>query len=290
MFCNQCGKQLPEGAKFCDACGYKLPEENNAVSYTAVSAQAPVINSMPAQGEQAKQGKKGKLWWKIVLAAAALLIAVVLVLFFAKKKDYVITYRYDVTEGEAYVSEIKVNKEYAKVVIPDIVRYDGVSYSVVGVDEMACYNQFKMESLVLPEGMRYIDDWAFFACGNLISVTMPDSVVSIGESAFADCFRLRELTLSSNLQYIGTEAFMGSRMSNLVIPAGLTNISEGAFSGCDELTNVEFLGDVDSIESEAFSYCDKLENVMFGGSVRSISSDAFQGCWLLVNWEFYYGL
>lgn len=40
MFCQKCGSQIPDGAKFCTSCGAKLAEENNQTSAKSSSSGA----------------------------------------------------------------------------------------------------------------------------------------------------------------------------------------------------------------------------------------------------------
>ena len=78
----------------------------------------------------------------------------------------------------------------------------------------------EVTSLVLPEGLTSIPNYAFRNCSSLTSVTIPNSVTSIGKSAFESCFSLTSVTIPNNVKDIGESAFAGC--SSLVI---LTNIS-----------------------------------------------------------------
>lgn len=50
MFCEKCGKELPEIAKFCDKCGYPVSVVPSApVSENTVSAAAEAPNTTPVQ-------------------------------------------------------------------------------------------------------------------------------------------------------------------------------------------------------------------------------------------------
>ena len=51
-------------------------------------------------------------------------------------------------------------------------------------------------SVVLPEGVTSIADWAFSGCSALSSATVPASVTSIGYDAFGEC-PLLTLTVES---------------------------------------------------------------------------------------------
>ena len=58
--------------------------------------------------------------------------------------------------------------------------------------------------------------------------------------------------------------------------SNVTAIGNGAFRGCDNLSNASF-PNATSIGTEAFAYCDNLSNVSFPNAT-SIGSDAFRAC------------
>jgi len=79
MFCNNCGKQIPDDAKFCDYCG--TPIIKNNMSYSDQTGQL--------QGEQfdqntqpQKQGGNGGLIAVIITLTALILIVILCVLLF----------------------------------------------------------------------------------------------------------------------------------------------------------------------------------------------------------------
>ena len=87
MFCEKCGKELPEGVTVCDACS--VPESNVTESSAApVVEDTPVVPqpaptpdeniSTPSLEEQPKKSKKGKLVAIVAAAAVVLLAAAVL--------------------------------------------------------------------------------------------------------------------------------------------------------------------------------------------------------------------
>ncbi len=86
-------------------------------------------------------------------------------------------YRYRINEGKAIITGFVGNDE--KIVIPSIV--DG--FEVVGIDEKA-FSGYKITSVVISEGIEYLDWFAFYNCAQLTSVTIPSSVTKIGYGAF----------------------------------------------------------------------------------------------------------
>ena len=80
-------------------------------------------------------------------------------------------------------------------------------YPVTTIDVWAfCCNE-NLESVIIPDGVTWIEGHAFDRCKNLRSVIIPDSVTWIGNSAFYWCSNLKSIYLSENVESIGQFAF-----------------------------------------------------------------------------------
>ncbi len=87
------------------------------------------------------------------------------------------------------------------------------------------------------------------------SVIVPEGVESIGNYAFCYCTELTSLTISESILSIGEYAFYGcSGLTGVTIPSSVTNIGSSAFYNCTNLANITFSGDITSIGSGAFAY------------------------------------
>ena len=124
-------------------------------------------------------------------------------------------------------------------------------------------------NLVVPEGVTSIGQYAFYWLSSLTSVTLPSTLDTVGQEAFTECSGLvrvnytgmvadwcnigfanawncNPLSFAHNL-YIG-----GSKVTDLVIPEGVTAIKPYAFYGLQGLTSVELPEGLQSIGSYAF--------------------------------------
>ncbi|MDE6063576.1 MAG: zinc-ribbon domain-containing protein, partial [Lachnospiraceae bacterium] len=112
MFCNQCGKPLPEGAAFCPECGAVRETEPEAVKESAAKTEQEQVstpmqnmafNPIPEEHKD-KQKKKG-FPFKILVPAAivfAVLVAILVIFLtgsrktgmdtYADRKDYIESY------------------------------------------------------------------------------------------------------------------------------------------------------------------------------------------------------
>ena len=73
----------------------------------------------------------------------------------------------------------------------------------------------------------------------LTSVVLPETVTVIEDYAFRSMRGLKEITLPDSLTSIGSQAFIGTGLASIKLPAGLTSISFGVFSWCSKLKSIE---------------------------------------------------
>ena len=92
--------------------------------------------------------------------------------------------------------------------IPSSVIYNGITYSVTSIGELAFSRCGGLTSVTIPNSVTSIGESAFTQCGGLTSVTIPNSVTEIGEEAFAWCFQATSLTIPNSVS-IGYRAFYG---------------------------------------------------------------------------------
>ena len=95
-----------------------------------------------------------------------------------------LVYRYRLENNEAIITGYSGNATLLS--IPQTL--DG--YPVVAIGERAFENS-GVAAVVLPEGIKKIEWFAFYGCEELVNVTLPASVSSIGYAVFDGCSELR---------------------------------------------------------------------------------------------------
>ncbi len=193
------------------------------------------------------------------------------------------------------------------VTIPNDVRSIGL---------YAFYNCTSLETIVIPDNVTSIAKWAFYNCKALETLTIGNGVKSIGEKAFANCEKLSSVTIGNGLTEVSEKAFINcdkitgvyindlaawcsvsfydgysnpirqsktlyindELATDIVIPDGVSTISDRAFYCCKSITSVSVPDTVTSIGSNAFRGCENISSVSIPGSVKNIGQYAFSGC------------
>lgn len=174
------------------------------------------------------------------------------------------------------------------------------------------YN-YKLETVVLPEGLVEIQKQAFNYCTALQTINVPSTVQLVAEEAFRNCTSLVNLTFTeggNDLLILEKNAFYGATaLQTLALPARLYSLGTQAFykSG---LVNVTFaensslveIGDyafaetsiymldvpagVVTIGDYAFYRCASLLEINFAEGLTTVGSHAFAGCNELLSVSF----
>ena len=106
---------------------------------------------------------------------------------------------------------------------------------------------------------------------------------SIGDHAFYNCNALADVTFGTNvsLNSLSKYTFGGCEsLKQVVLPNTVTDIGDGAFEGCKELTSCTMAG-VSVIGKQAFKGCEKITSFTFTDEVTEIGDGAFSGTSLI---------
>ena len=151
-------------------------------------------------------------------------------------------------------------------------------------------------NLTIKEGTTCVANSAFCNCTGLTSVTFPKTVTFVDTYAFENCTGLKAVHItdlaawssiefqwsrigSSNPLCYAYDLYLnGEKVSDIVIPEGVTRIGSHAFDHCGPLTSVVIPEGVTSIGENAFRSCISLTSVTIPSSMARIESQAFLWC------------
>lgn len=66
------------------------------------------------------------------------------------------------------------------------------------------YEDPGVTEVIIPSGVKTIQNAAFQACKNIKKVIIPEGVISIGDLAFENCTSLESLSIPDSVSRIGT--------------------------------------------------------------------------------------
>lgn len=103
---------------------------------------------------------------------------------------------------------------------------------VVGIGYKAFKNKTKLKSIVIPEGIIYINQQAFLGCNELESIEFSNSIEEIKIAAFMGCSKLNKVIFQeeSKLKKIEGSAFFDcTNLQEVFLPSSLYLIGDYAF-------------------------------------------------------------
>ena len=148
-------------------------------------------------------------------------------------------------------------------------KYSG-KVTISGVHEVNIYafkDNTSITEVVLTEGLEAIGSSAFEGCTNLKSITIPKSVKTIEHDAFYGCYNLKSVYISdvgewakvdfdskySSPFYHGADLYVNNILCRrLIIPEGVTKISNYAFCGIECAREVFLPASLTEIGYDAF--------------------------------------
>ncbi len=188
--------------------------------------------------------------------------------------------------------------------LTDEVTNDGVTYTVVSVEEYAFRyakapvitlpstvetidyaGLYSCEASVinLPANLKVIGNYAFYACRSIQTIEIPEGVEEIGtstnSSAFGTCYNLKSIKLPSTLKKVWDSSFYHCGLESVTLPDGVTYVGKNAFNQCDKMTEVTLSSSLEEIGPGAFEDCKSLTTINnMPASLRTIGEEAFFAC------------
>lgn len=172
------------------------------------------------------------------------------------------------------------------------VKYSADQKKLIRVPKNLCENYRILDGTVV------ICDSAFRDCLYLQEITLPSSLMNIGDEVFRGCENLQKINVAeSNKVYKVIDNVLytkdlktiicypaGKEYKKFVIPPGITNIGDYAFSNCSNYSNLQEItlpSSLTNIGNGAFEWCWNLQEITLPSSLTTIGGEVFRGCWNL---------
>lgn len=150
---------------------------------------------------------------------------------------------------------------------------------VKSIGEYAFSYCSSLRSIIIPNSVMEINSGAFQFCSDLKSVVLPENITSIEEIAFYYCSSLCSIEIPNSVTRIESRAFSScTNLSSVTIPENTTKIGSKAFYRCTSLGSIELPNSVTRIESNAFGVCESLSSIVIPNGVTSIEPSVFEEC------------
>ena len=161
------------------------------------------------------------------------------------------------------------------------------SIPITGIGDHA-FRETSIKSVIIPEGITVIGDYAFYDCKKLTDVSVPSTVTKIGSSAFLNCGQLKYETYEQ-CRYLGNSEnkyvalvrwwpLNHEQLITLSIHSGTKVISDYAFRGVETLEKIEFPSSITAIGVYTFGECTGLKSLELPKNLKTIYQNAFTNC------------
>ena len=177
--------------------------------------------------------------------------------------------------------------DWGEVKIKGISDYSGViefpdrlgGSEVASIPRDLCKNRKEMTGVVLPKGIKTIEQDAFAHCTGLKELVLPEGLETIGVNAFVECTALEKVVLPKSLKTLANGAFfLCDKLTGDFDLRGLEKVEGWLFKGCPRINSVILPDSLTFLDSYMFESCSNLTKVTIPQSVRFIDSGVFFGC------------
>ncbi len=183
--------------------------------------------------------------------------------------------------------------------------------SIISIGNSAFSGCYNLREMVFSDSIEFIGNRAFYGCLSIKSIYVPTTIEKIGRGAFSYCSNLTYLSVpfagtSAETSYresiqsiirldpetdtlvdvvlsspapLSGRAFKNVKwIKSLVLHDGISEIKAGAFSGTDNLEEINIPASVTEINKNLFNGANSLKKISGMSDVTSIGDGAFKGC------------
>ena len=157
---------------------------------------------------------------------------------------------------------------------------------ITGMSDKVFADRKEITSVIFENGSELVEisKEAFRGCNKLEKVVLPNTITYIQNKAFMDCTGLKDINFPDNLYAILDSAFRNDvSLQNIHFSQKLNLVGYHSFENCTSITEISFASKIRAICAKAFYQCKALEKVSISNVPESlnVSADAWNGTkWL----------
>ncbi len=136
----------------------------------------------------------------------------------------------------------------------------------------------EITEVIIPEGVKSIDAYAFADMTSLVRVTLPSTLERIDQGAFYGCTALKEIKGLENVKFINQRAFENCGLTGHIKLDKVVAIADYSFLNCQSLEEVTLSTGTQSVGAYAFSGAKALKRVNIPAEKIKLGRYAFSGC------------
>ncbi len=156
--------------------------------------------------------------------------------------------------------------------------------NVIGIGQSAFIDNMRLQSVILPTTLKYINHSAFKNCIALQTIDFPTNLTEIQNGVFEGCSALHTVNFNNGFEVIGANSFSNCVSLNAItLPNSLKYIGYAAFKNCKSLTSFHVPATVDQIESRVLSGCSNLVSITVDSNSTRYSDDGGRNVILYPN-------
>lgn len=140
------------------------------------------------------------------------------------------------------------------------------------------------EHVIIPEGIRIIDDYAFYGASAMKHISFPSTLEEIGNNVFYDCESLEEADIPGSVYYMGDGVFSRCKtLKTVSLPDRLSELPKITFFQCEALEHVTLPRRLKRMSRSCFEQCHSLKEISLPESMVFLDDNVFDDCTSLVS-------
>lgn len=141
-------------------------------------------------------------------------------------------------------------------------------YQLKGICRCCFEDCINLKSIILPDSLQYIGEYAFKNCINLSNITLPKKLLFLGKYAFDNCQLLSKIVIPEQLHCLEMDSFSNGCLKELIVLSNKTIIMRGTEWGRRHLKTLILPEDMKDINELVFKGCTSLSYMKISKNIR----------------------